>query len=212
MDEVQQRNEVEQSSEERLRFTKGLARQIRIGGSANGNLKRNIFDILHVGKRKVKFVVGTYHVYKNVPEHKAFKLRRLSYLTDQLRRYDREAVFVVVKEMTEDRFPHYHFIARLHVDAMGFYKPLPNLRNYKLWCREFDLGVEFHWQDENEIERNGMYITYTCHNWHVISANGIVSRNAAFKLKWLKYGIWRYILYITKYISSKSEKYVDYYF
>lgn len=174
-------------------------------------LVRSIYEMIQVGKRGVKYVIGTYHVYKQVDDKTRLRLNRLSHLTDQLRKYDRSAIFVVVKEQTEDGYPHYHFIARLDVDNHGRYSPIPNFRNYKLWCKEFDLGVKFSWINQLEIKSDDVYHQFTVYKWHVISSKGVEERNASFKLKWLKYGIWRYILYISKYLNSKSTRYLDYY-
>lgn len=175
-------------------------------------LKLSLYDSLRVGKRKVKYVIFTYHVYKNLSDKDSIRVSKLSYISDKLRKWDSFARFVIVKEQCEDGYPHYHGIARIDTDQFGRYAQLPSIKGCKVWQKEFATGVSFQWIWEEEYKySDDTYHTHDTHKWHVISSNGVEERNASFKGKWMKYGIWRYILYITKYLTGRSVKFSNYY-
>lgn len=174
------------------------------------NLVRRIYKSLSVGKRGVKYFVFTYHVYKNLSDKDSIRVAKISSLADTLRKwFPCDTQIILVKELTEDRYPHYHGIIRLNKNST---LSLPMVKHYKLWCHEFSLNAHFSWVSEVEcLSEFGPTVVPT-NRWHVISSLGLEERNASFKLKWMKYGIWRYILYITKYLSYDSLIYTHYYY
>lgn len=147
--------------------------------------------------------IGTYHVYKKLKK----PIDKLSYITDKLRKtLGSNSIIYITKEYTEDRFPHYHFLVGSPKDEWGCYVDIPNIRNHKLWKREWKLGEKFSYHSEEEVKTSTGYKTVENH-FYVRSDLKVLDMGA--KQRWFKYGIYQYLLYIFKY--SKFQLYQDYY-
>lgn len=155
-----------------------------------------------------KWIIGTYHVYKKLSKKDMERCSKLSYFSDKLRKsLSSKCVIYITKELSEDRIPHFHFLVGLYKDEWGCTEKMVNIKNARMWSREWDLGCYFSYSSAEEQEENGfvavpMYVA--------ISATGnIKGVDIGARQRWFKYGIYQYLMYIFKY--SKFDLYKDYY-
>lgn len=149
--------------------------------------------------------IGTYHVYKRASQNARAKLGRLSYLTDQLRKYyPKGTKLYITKEYCEDGMPHYHFILGLEKDSWGRVVKLKSINNTKLWVKKWDLRESFVYHDEddeNDPNFNNNIPFYVNLQLEKLDMGA--------RQRWFKYGVWRYLLYMFKY--SNFKEYNDYF-
>lgn len=172
----------------------------------NNLQRRTLLSSFHFIEAHFSWYIATYHVYKKLKPRQLAVVSNISYVSDSLRKSHPSAKIWLTKETSEDGFPHYHLLIGFPkirkicaADGSVSYaesidqKPLTNIRNMRLWSRKWDpnLGgclVSFMEKDEE---------TVALYKWY------------GMRQQWFKYGIYQYLLYITKY--STFTRYVDLY-
>lgn len=161
--------------------------------------------------------IGTCHVYKNC--NMQVKLSRFS---DHLRKLGFKKI-LIVKELTEDRFPHYHFlVASPRKEGIHPRQPIQiaTLKNHKIWSKPFEMGAKIMFSDqvevatlvEDEIEYSQVErMRYSCITSKTNLNESIMDLDMGFKIRWMRFGLLNYIKYILKYFNSTKVKYEDYY-
>lgn len=164
--------------------------------------KRLFFTKIRSRFSSYQWYVVTYHQYKKG------KMRSLSTITDKLRKLGFER-FLGTRERTQDGYPHYHFLIGSKKEKGRPKATPPNIRNFKLYSRKFDFGIEYAYN----IEGNPAYDPDQPHNKLLpitSRTTNLGARSIGFRQNWEYYGLIQYILYITKYLSFDSKEYIDY--
>lgn len=161
---------------------------------------------------KFTWYIGTIHMYKKISAAQKKKLSKLSYISDTIRRGYRgvKIVLYLTQEKSEDREIHYHYLLGLPIIDD---KRLPfkvNIRNMKLWSREWELGAHFSYIRPEDNEENPGVWQAGIRCDHYEDKEGLFIRcvDPGYRQRWFKYGIYKYLLYIFKY--SKFSRYIDY--
>lgn len=189
--------------------------------------KTMIKSVLSGHTDRYHWQIGTCHVYK-----RSKQTVTLSRLADHLRKLGFSKI-LMTKELTDDRYPHYHFlVASPRKEGIHPRQPLQikQLKNAKIWSRQFELGACISYASEYEIrgtdepivdfeegkEIEYEYYTmekprYSCITKSTRLNTSMMNLDLGFKVRWLRYGLLNYIKYMFKYFDSTKTQYEDYY-
>lgn len=150
------------------------------------------------GSVRKHVVLGTVHLYKRNRDGSTITLDKLS---DKFRKFygTQFHSLIMTEERCEDGMRHFHFALWLHrLEDIREYK-VPNIRNVRIWHQEFDFkGMVFRGENlELYDEDNGYYLD--ANTTYSVFDPRYGYMDPGYKARFYKYGILKYVMYITKY-------------